>query len=79
LKAKADFSIDLAFSWMIGDRDADILCGQAAGVKTILINGAKIHHIPRVEDYHTFAHLSYDPHIMGYHNKAHTQSGLKVL
>jgi len=37
-KAEKDYSINLAESWMIGDRDADILCGQAAGVKTILIN-----------------------------------------
>jgi D-glycero-D-manno-heptose 1,7-bisphosphate phosphatase len=38
LKAQQDHLINLTTSWMIGDRDTDILCGQAAGVRTILIN-----------------------------------------
>jgi histidinol phosphatase-like enzyme len=29
--------IDLAASWMIGDTDADVLAGQAAGCRTILL------------------------------------------
>lgn len=37
LQAAEDYSVDLAKSWMIGDRDSDILCGQAAGVRTILV------------------------------------------
>jgi D-glycero-D-manno-heptose 1,7-bisphosphate phosphatase len=41
LKAQKEYSIDLGMSWMIGDRDADIVCGQSAGVKTILINEPK--------------------------------------
>ncbi len=36
LKRAADaYSIDLGASWMIGDREADILCGRNAGCSTI--------------------------------------------
>jgi D-glycero-D-manno-heptose 1,7-bisphosphate phosphatase len=31
------YRIDLSISWMVGDRDTDVLCGQAAGTRTILI------------------------------------------
>ena len=31
------YNIDRSETWMIGDRDTDILCGIAAGVKTVLI------------------------------------------
>jgi D-glycero-D-manno-heptose 1,7-bisphosphate phosphatase len=31
------YFIDLSNSWMIGDRDSDIECGKAAGIKTIMI------------------------------------------
>jgi len=37
LKAARDYGIDLKNSWMIGDRDSDVTCGKAAGVKTILV------------------------------------------
>ena len=37
LKAQKEYDIDLSRSWMIGDRDTDVFCGQNAGVKTILI------------------------------------------
>jgi len=37
LKAAGDYGIDLAGSWMIGDRDTDIECGKAAGTHTILV------------------------------------------
>lgn len=37
LQAAHDHAIDLAQSWMVGDRDTDIQCGQAAGCKTALI------------------------------------------
>lgn len=37
LKAARDYDISLSDSWMIGDRDSDIECGKAAGVKTILV------------------------------------------
>ena len=32
------FHIDLASSWFIGDSDRDMLCGQAAGMKTIRVD-----------------------------------------
>ena len=41
LKAAKDYSIHLATSWMVGDRDMDIMCGQAARVRTILVNEPK--------------------------------------
>ena len=37
LKAANDYNIDLKKSWMIGDRDIDIICGVRADVKTIQI------------------------------------------
>lgn len=38
LKAAAkDFGIDLASSWLIGDKSSDIKAGQSAGCKTILV------------------------------------------
>lgn len=41
LVAQAKHDIDLAQSWMIGDRDTDIACGQAAGVATILVTNSR--------------------------------------
>lgn len=38
LKAAADFNIDLAQSWMIGDILNDVEAGNRAGCRTILIN-----------------------------------------
>jgi D-glycero-D-manno-heptose 1,7-bisphosphate phosphatase len=37
LQASQDYAIDLTQSWMVGDRDTDIQCGQAAGCLTALI------------------------------------------
>jgi D-glycero-D-manno-heptose 1,7-bisphosphate phosphatase len=37
LQAAASRDIDLASSWMIGDTDADVLAGQAAGCRTLLL------------------------------------------
>ena len=36
-QAKEKYGLDLRSSWMIGDRDVDIYCGQTSGTKTILI------------------------------------------
>jgi len=36
LKAAEKYELDLARSWMVGDRDTDVQCGKAAGVLTIL-------------------------------------------
>jgi len=37
LQAAADFQIDLAGSFFVGDKAADIECGRRAGTKTILV------------------------------------------
>ena len=37
LRAAEDFNIDLSQSWMVGDGKNDILAGQNAGCKTVLI------------------------------------------
>ncbi len=41
LQAQTDFNIDLARSWMVGDSERDIIAGQNAGCKTILITTGK--------------------------------------
>jgi D-glycero-D-manno-heptose 1,7-bisphosphate phosphatase len=38
LEAAADFNIDLARSYTIGDKSADIECGRRAGTSTILVH-----------------------------------------
>lgn len=38
-EASRELNLDLAQSWMIGDRFGDIVCGQAAGCRTILVGG----------------------------------------
>jgi D-glycero-D-manno-heptose 1,7-bisphosphate phosphatase len=38
LRAASELGIDLAKSWMVGDRWRDIDCGHAAGCRTILID-----------------------------------------
>jgi len=40
-QAAKDFNIDLKNSWMIGDRDADILAGKKAGCKTVMLPNSK--------------------------------------
>jgi D-glycero-D-manno-heptose 1,7-bisphosphate phosphatase len=37
LEAAADLALDLRRSWFIGDKVADIECGQRAGLRTILV------------------------------------------
>jgi D-glycero-D-manno-heptose 1,7-bisphosphate phosphatase len=41
LRAAADHRIDLARSWMVGDRESDVKAGLAAGCRTILIGDAE--------------------------------------
>lgn len=36
-RARDAHDLDMAQSWMVGDRDTDIACGKAAGVRTISI------------------------------------------
>lgn len=43
MKAAKDFNIDLEQSWMIGDRENDILAGQAAGCHTAYIGNEEPH------------------------------------
>ena len=44
LEAAATFGLDLTSSWMVGDTDADIGAGKAAGTRTLLIgNPASAH------------------------------------
>jgi histidinol-phosphate phosphatase family protein len=44
LDAAAALGLDLCHSWMVGDTDADIRAGRAAGCRTLLIrNPASIH------------------------------------
>ena len=40
LIAAARFDIDLEGSWMVGDRETDVACGRAAGVRTIRVSDA---------------------------------------
>jgi D-glycero-D-manno-heptose 1,7-bisphosphate phosphatase len=50
--AAKDHMIDLAQSWMIGDRDSDIECGKSVGLKTILVedlNSSKYRGLSRPE------------------------------
>jgi D-glycero-D-manno-heptose 1,7-bisphosphate phosphatase len=35
--AAAELGVEMAASWMIGDTDADVLAGRAAGARTVLI------------------------------------------
>ncbi len=37
LEAAAEFNLDLANSWFIGDKAADVECGRRAGTRTILV------------------------------------------
>lgn len=36
-RARRDFDIDMASSYMVGDRASDIMLGEAVGVKTVLL------------------------------------------
>ena len=38
-RARDAHGLDMAQSWMVGDRDSDIACGRAAGTRTIHIAG----------------------------------------
>lgn len=53
-KACHDFNIDMDHSYMIGDRSSDIIAGQRAGIKTVLLEsgfGTKSLEIPISSDY----------------------------
>lgn len=44
LRAMREFGLNAAESWMIGDREADVTCGRAAGVRTIFIDQRRSGH-----------------------------------
>jgi D-glycero-D-manno-heptose 1,7-bisphosphate phosphatase len=44
VSAAADLGIDLAASWMVGDTEADVSAGRAAGCRTILVTTAGSEH-----------------------------------
>lgn len=51
LELAGSLGIDLSSSWMVGDTDADIAAGRAAGCRTLLIrNPASIHKRSQVID-----------------------------
>jgi D-glycero-D-manno-heptose 1,7-bisphosphate phosphatase len=46
IAAARELDIDLEKSWMIGDKSSDILAGEAAGVRTILVRTGYAGHEP---------------------------------
>jgi len=43
-QAKIKYDLDFSKSWMVGDSDIDIFCGQSTGVKTILVKTKESSH-----------------------------------
>lgn len=41
LQAERELGLDLSRSWYVGDKKEDVLCGHAAGVRTILVLSGK--------------------------------------
>jgi len=51
LNAARELGIDLAKSWMVGDRWRDINCGHAAGCRTIFINRGYAEALKQMPDF----------------------------
>ncbi len=51
LKAAKELNIDLARSWMVGDRWRDIDCGHAAGCKTVFIDRNYVEELKQKPDF----------------------------
>ena len=51
LDAARDLGLDLARSWMIGDRWRDIDCGQSAGVRTVFIDFGYVEKLDAAPDF----------------------------
>ena len=51
LRAAQALNIDLAQSWMVGDRWRDIDCGHAAGCKTIFIDSGYVESLRQKPDF----------------------------
>lgn len=41
LQAGREWEVDLAGSWLVGDRPSDVECGRRAGCRTILVRGGQ--------------------------------------
>lgn len=44
IEAAHEYDVDLSSSWMIGDTDADVEAGRAAGVRTVLVTNPESGH-----------------------------------
>lgn len=51
LDAALALDLDLARSWMIGDRWRDVECGRRAGVRTVFIDFGYAEELPAPPDY----------------------------
>ena len=51
LKAAKELSIDLAQSWMVGDRWRDVDCGHAAGCKTVFVDRGYVEELRQKPDF----------------------------
>ena len=51
LHAARELGIDLAQSWMVGDRWRDVDCGHAAGCRTIFINRGYVEELKQKPDF----------------------------
>lgn len=51
LHAARELNIDLARSWMVGDRWRDVDCGHAAGCRTIFIDGGYVEQLRQKPDF----------------------------
>jgi D-glycero-D-manno-heptose 1,7-bisphosphate phosphatase len=51
LDAAAALNLDLARSWMVGDRWRDVECGRRAGVRTVLIDFGYAERLPAPPDF----------------------------
>jgi len=52
LRAANELNIDLAQSWMVGDRWRDVDCGHAAGCRTIFIDRGYSEELKHAPDFH---------------------------
>src|SRR6185437_2743573 len=50
-EAARAFELDLAQSWMIGDRESDVLCGKNAGCRTMWLENAEFPVVPGLADF----------------------------
>ena len=53
LRAARELEIDLAQSWMVGDRWRDVDCGHAAGCRTIFIDRGYAEELNQLPDFRT--------------------------